>query len=219
MPGDTVQVMKGKDAGKARTWTARGRLFQAAPGSTRKRCSQVTEVLRIYPKWNKILCLGVNYCIKHVRLGLPVLRARKHFCICNLSVYAHARTRVCSMYVCMYVPRYVRRYVCMYACMYVGMHVCMPFMNVCMYVCMYVCVYVFRNMSVSIYVSMCICVSVYLCIHVSMYLSVNLPTLHGKCVHMCAVCMYVCMYAVCMYVCIYVCMYVCNVCIYVLYEF
>ncbi|CAE7220619.1 rplX [Symbiodinium microadriaticum] len=43
MPGDTVQVMKGKDAGK------------------------VTEVLRIYPKWNKILCLGVNYCIKHVR--------------------------------------------------------------------------------------------------------------------------------------------------------
>lgn len=43
MPGDTVQVMKGKDHGK------------------------VTEVLRIYPKWNKILCLGVNYCIKHVR--------------------------------------------------------------------------------------------------------------------------------------------------------
>eukprot|EP00931_Biecheleriopsis_adriatica_P110700 TRINITY_DN849_c0_g1_i6.p1 TRINITY_DN849_c0_g1~~TRINITY_DN849_c0_g1_i6.p1 ORF type:complete len:291 (+),score=58.89 TRINITY_DN849_c0_g1_i6:112-984(+) len=43
MPGDTVQVMKGKDAGK------------------------VTTVLKIYPKWNKILCLGVNYCIKHVR--------------------------------------------------------------------------------------------------------------------------------------------------------
>ncbi|CAE7397054.1 rplX [Symbiodinium natans] len=43
MPGDIVQVMKGKDKGK------------------------VTEVLRIYPKWNKILCLGVNYCIKHVR--------------------------------------------------------------------------------------------------------------------------------------------------------
>ncbi|CAE7256182.1 rplX [Symbiodinium pilosum] len=43
MPGDTVQVMKGKDKGK------------------------VTEVLRIFPKWNKILCLGVNYCIKHVR--------------------------------------------------------------------------------------------------------------------------------------------------------
>lgn len=43
MPGDTVQIMKGKDAGK------------------------VTTVLRIYPKWNKILCLGVNYCIKHVR--------------------------------------------------------------------------------------------------------------------------------------------------------
>ena len=43
MPGDMVQVMKGKDAGK------------------------VTEVLRVYPKWNKILCLGVNYCIKHVR--------------------------------------------------------------------------------------------------------------------------------------------------------
>mmetsp|Transcript_14953 Transcript_14953/g.28075 ORF Transcript_14953/g.28075 Transcript_14953/m.28075 type:complete len:179 (-) Transcript_14953:142-678(-) len=43
MPGDIVQVMKGKDKGK------------------------VTEVLRIFPKWNKILCLGVNYCIKHVR--------------------------------------------------------------------------------------------------------------------------------------------------------
>lgn len=41
--GDTVQVMKGKDAGK------------------------VTEVIRVYPKWNKILCLGVNYNIKHVR--------------------------------------------------------------------------------------------------------------------------------------------------------
>eukprot|EP00930_Biecheleria_cincta_P023409 TRINITY_DN1691_c1_g1_i1.p1 TRINITY_DN1691_c1_g1~~TRINITY_DN1691_c1_g1_i1.p1 ORF type:complete len:276 (-),score=32.63 TRINITY_DN1691_c1_g1_i1:165-992(-) len=41
--GDTVQVMKGKDAGK------------------------VTEVLKTYPKWNKILCLGVNYNIKHVR--------------------------------------------------------------------------------------------------------------------------------------------------------
>ncbi|CAK9048452.1 unnamed protein product [Durusdinium trenchii] len=43
MPGDIVQIMKGKDKGK------------------------VTEVLRIYPKWNRILCLGVNYCIKHVR--------------------------------------------------------------------------------------------------------------------------------------------------------
>ena len=32
---------------------------------------QVTEVLRIYPKWNKILCLGVNYCIKHVRRIWP----------------------------------------------------------------------------------------------------------------------------------------------------
>ncbi|CAE8623501.1 unnamed protein product [Polarella glacialis] len=42
-PGDVVQVMKGKDAGK------------------------VTEVIRVFPKWNKILCLGVNYCIKHVR--------------------------------------------------------------------------------------------------------------------------------------------------------
>lgn len=42
-PGDTVQVMKGKDAGK------------------------VTTILKIYPKWNKVLCLGVNYCIKHVR--------------------------------------------------------------------------------------------------------------------------------------------------------
>lgn len=42
-PGDTVMVMKGKDAGK------------------------VTQVLRIFPKWNRILCLGVNFCIKHVR--------------------------------------------------------------------------------------------------------------------------------------------------------
>uniref|UniRef100_A0A7S4V510 Large ribosomal subunit protein uL24c n=1 Tax=Alexandrium monilatum TaxID=311494 RepID=A0A7S4V510_9DINO len=42
-PGDTVQVMKGKDKGK------------------------VTTVLKTYPKWNRILCLGVNYCIKHVR--------------------------------------------------------------------------------------------------------------------------------------------------------
>lgn len=42
-PGDIVHVMKGKDAGK------------------------VTEVLRVFPKYNKILCLGVNYCIKHVR--------------------------------------------------------------------------------------------------------------------------------------------------------
>lgn len=41
--GDIVQVIKGKDKGK------------------------VTQVLRTYPKWNKILCLGVNYCIKHVR--------------------------------------------------------------------------------------------------------------------------------------------------------
>lgn len=42
-PGDTVQVMKGKDKGK------------------------VTTVISVYPKWNRILCLGVNYCIKHVR--------------------------------------------------------------------------------------------------------------------------------------------------------
>merc|ERR1712146_166861 len=42
-PGDTVQVMKGKDAGK------------------------ITTVLKVYPKWNKVLCLGVNFCIKHVR--------------------------------------------------------------------------------------------------------------------------------------------------------
>lgn len=42
-PGDTVQVVKGKDKGK------------------------VTTVLKVFPKWNKILCLGVNYCIKHVR--------------------------------------------------------------------------------------------------------------------------------------------------------
>lgn len=41
--GDTVQVVKGKDAGK------------------------VTTVLKCYPKWNKVLCLGVNFCIKHVR--------------------------------------------------------------------------------------------------------------------------------------------------------
>jgi len=41
--GDTVQVCKGKDKGK------------------------VTTVLRVFPKWNKVLCLGVNYCIKHVR--------------------------------------------------------------------------------------------------------------------------------------------------------
>jgi len=41
--GDTVQVMKGKDAGK------------------------VTTVLKIYKKWNRVLCLGVNFCIKHVR--------------------------------------------------------------------------------------------------------------------------------------------------------
>lgn len=36
-------VMKGKDAGK------------------------VTTVLKTYNKWRKVLCLGVNYCIKHVR--------------------------------------------------------------------------------------------------------------------------------------------------------
>lgn len=42
-PGDTVQVMKGKDVGK------------------------VTKVIRVFPKWNKVLCLGVNFCIKHVR--------------------------------------------------------------------------------------------------------------------------------------------------------
>lgn len=41
-PGDTVMVMKGKDKGK------------------------VTTVLKTYPKWNKILCLGVNFCTKHV---------------------------------------------------------------------------------------------------------------------------------------------------------
>lgn len=43
IPGDTVQVIKGKDAGK------------------------VTTVLKVYKKWNRILCLGVNFCIKHVR--------------------------------------------------------------------------------------------------------------------------------------------------------
>jgi large subunit ribosomal protein L24 len=41
--GDTVQVVDGKDAGK------------------------VTTILKVYPKWNKVLCLGVNFCIKHVR--------------------------------------------------------------------------------------------------------------------------------------------------------
>jgi len=43
VPGDTVMVMKGKDKGK------------------------VTQVLKVYRKWNKVLCLGVNLCIKHVR--------------------------------------------------------------------------------------------------------------------------------------------------------
>lgn len=42
-PGDVVQVCKGKDKGK------------------------VTTVLRTFPDWNRVLCLGVNYCIKHVR--------------------------------------------------------------------------------------------------------------------------------------------------------
>mmetsp|Transcript_74905 Transcript_74905/g.162006 ORF Transcript_74905/g.162006 Transcript_74905/m.162006 type:complete len:270 (+) Transcript_74905:58-867(+) len=41
--GDTVQVVKGKDAGT------------------------VTKVIKVYPKFNKILCLGVNFCIHHVR--------------------------------------------------------------------------------------------------------------------------------------------------------
>merc|ERR1712062_833546 len=41
--GDTVQVVKGKDAGK------------------------VAQVWKVYPKWNKCTCIGVNYCIKHVR--------------------------------------------------------------------------------------------------------------------------------------------------------
>jgi len=43
MPGDTVQVMEGKDKGK------------------------VTQVVQIWPKWNKVLCMGVNFNIKHVR--------------------------------------------------------------------------------------------------------------------------------------------------------
>jgi len=42
-PGDMVQVMSGKDRGK------------------------VTQVIQTWPKWNKILCLGVNFCTKHVR--------------------------------------------------------------------------------------------------------------------------------------------------------
>jgi len=41
--GDTIQVVKGKDAGK------------------------VAQVWKVYPKWNKCTCIGVNYCIKHVR--------------------------------------------------------------------------------------------------------------------------------------------------------
>merc|ERR550514_2276829 len=41
--GDIVKVVQGKDKGK------------------------VTEVIKVWPKWNKILCLGANYCIKHVR--------------------------------------------------------------------------------------------------------------------------------------------------------
>lgn len=41
--GDTVQVVAGKDKGK------------------------VTTVLKTFDKWNKVLCLGVNFCIKHVR--------------------------------------------------------------------------------------------------------------------------------------------------------
>eukprot|EP00933_Yihiella_yeosuensis_P065889 TRINITY_DN6989_c1_g3_i1.p1 TRINITY_DN6989_c1_g3~~TRINITY_DN6989_c1_g3_i1.p1 ORF type:complete len:295 (+),score=40.86 TRINITY_DN6989_c1_g3_i1:150-1034(+) len=41
--GDWVQIVRGKDAGK------------------------VTQVFKVFPKWNRVLCLGVNYCIKHVR--------------------------------------------------------------------------------------------------------------------------------------------------------
>lgn len=41
--GDTVMVMKGKDAGK------------------------VAQVWKVWTKWNKCTCIGVNYCIKHVR--------------------------------------------------------------------------------------------------------------------------------------------------------
>jgi len=41
--GDTVQVVSGKDKGK------------------------VTQVIKTFPKWNKVLCLGVNFNIKHVR--------------------------------------------------------------------------------------------------------------------------------------------------------
>jgi len=42
-PGDKVMIMKGKDKGK------------------------VTQVMRIYPKWNMVLCLGVNVSFKDVR--------------------------------------------------------------------------------------------------------------------------------------------------------
>eukprot|EP00419_Tripos_fusus_P023644 CAMPEP_0172726840 /NCGR_PEP_ID=MMETSP1074-20121228/91341_1 /TAXON_ID=2916 /ORGANISM="Ceratium fusus, Strain PA161109" /LENGTH=264 /DNA_ID=CAMNT_0013553937 /DNA_START=74 /DNA_END=868 /DNA_ORIENTATION=+ len=41
--GDTVQVVKGKDAGK------------------------VATVWKVWTKWEKVTCIGVNYCIKHVR--------------------------------------------------------------------------------------------------------------------------------------------------------
>jgi len=42
-PGDVVQVMKGKDAGR------------------------ITTVLKTYPTWKRVLCLDVNMCYKHVR--------------------------------------------------------------------------------------------------------------------------------------------------------
>lgn len=42
-PGDIVQVVKGKDTGK------------------------VTEVFKVFPYWNRVLCWGVNLCIKNVR--------------------------------------------------------------------------------------------------------------------------------------------------------
>jgi len=42
-PGDVVQVMKGKDAGL------------------------VTQVLKTYPTWKRVLCENANMCIKHVK--------------------------------------------------------------------------------------------------------------------------------------------------------
>eukprot|EP00438_Fugacium_kawagutii_P008285 Skav228067 [mRNA] locus=scaffold52:9963:13006:+ [translate_table: standard] len=55
MPGDIVQVMKGKDTGKARHFLLFGSFaFLGVEDMARESAM-------------RILCLGVNYCIKHVR--------------------------------------------------------------------------------------------------------------------------------------------------------